>query len=182
MQLAWDISPDHPPLTSRLSTSEGPKGDGRPRNWVDQTPEGRIMRTSEPGKPPADPGPAVLGSRRPTTSLQTDSATPLDSLETTERGYALYRWLMRPSAIENLTLNDLIPERPVWMAKAACRGEPITTYFPERGETHQRARDLCSRCPVQQQCADYSMADPDIFGFWAGMGERKRARMRRAAS
>lgn len=70
-------------------------------------------------------------------------------------------------------------ERPRWMLRGACRGEPIETFFTGRGgEAYDRARALCDRCPVRSDCAEYAIADPWIVGWWGGMSERERRRIR----
>ncbi|MGH9045344.1 MAG: WhiB family transcriptional regulator [Acidimicrobiales bacterium] len=33
------------------------------------------------------------------------------------------------------------------MARAACRGEPVDTFFPQRGQSSRRAKELCAGCP-----------------------------------
>ena len=69
--------------------------------------------------------------------------------------------------------------RPSWMAQGVCRGEPIETFFADRGgDAYQRAQRLCRRCPVRGDCADYAIADPFIFGWWGGMSERERRKVR----
>ncbi len=80
------------------------------------------------------------------------------------------------------SLADLLPPRPRWMAKAACRGQPVDTFFPARGESASPARDLCAGCPVRVQCFDFAMADPELDGCWGGMTARERAALRREAS
>ncbi|HEY6624164.1 MAG TPA: WhiB family transcriptional regulator [Acidimicrobiales bacterium] len=70
-------------------------------------------------------------------------------------------------------------ERPRWMLWGACRGEPIETFFTGRGgEAYDRARRLCAGCPVRPECAEYAVADPLILGWWGGMSERERRRIR----
>jgi WhiB family redox-sensing transcriptional regulator len=69
--------------------------------------------------------------------------------------------------------------RPAWMTRGVCRGEPIETFFAERGgDAYKRAQRLCDRCPVRRECADYAIADPLIFGWWGGMSERERRKVR----
>jgi WhiB family redox-sensing transcriptional regulator len=69
--------------------------------------------------------------------------------------------------------------RPLWMDRGICRGEPIETFFADRGgDSYKRAQGLCERCPVRSECADYAIADPLIFGWWGGMSERERRKIR----
>lgn len=77
-------------------------------------------------------------------------------------------------------------DRPTWQQSAACIGEPLNTFFPAPGE-HQhvkRAKAICNRCPVIEQCATYalSFADRTLPGIWAGMTERDRARVLHTAT
>ena len=75
-------------------------------------------------------------------------------------------------------VNDLpdvesIVRRPAWMAcAAACKGEPIEVFFPTGGgsaaQKTARARELCGRCPVVDECAAFAAADPDTHGWWGG--------------
>ncbi len=79
---------------------------------------------------------------------------------------------MRPEGGLDLTLYDLIPARPLWMAEGTCRQHPEVTWFPA----------LCAVCPVVGACEDYALADPDLDGVWAGTTGRERRALRRKAS
>jgi WhiB family redox-sensing transcriptional regulator len=72
--------------------------------------------------------------------------------------------------------------RPAWMARAACRGTDVNTFFPAQGDRPDSAREVCGGCPVQVKCHDYAMADPDLDGCWGGMTARERAALRRRVS
>jgi WhiB family redox-sensing transcriptional regulator len=70
--------------------------------------------------------------------------------------------------------------RPRWQSLAACRGEPVEMFIPDRGGPSLRAKQLCAGCPVQAECLKYSLAIPDLVGYWAGTNERERRRLRAA--
>ena len=70
--------------------------------------------------------------------------------------------------------------RPRWQTLAACRGEPVEMFIPDRGGPSSRAKQLCASCPVQPECLKYSLAIPDLVGYWAGTNERERRRLRAA--
>lgn len=71
-------------------------------------------------------------------------------------------------------------------ADAACRGRPVDWWFPPRrpgpgGMAGNVARgiEVCSTCPRQADCIDWSIAQPDhLDGVWGGLrpGERDRER------
>lgn len=72
-------------------------------------------------------------------------------------------------------------EEREWRAKAACKGMDTSIFFPERGENKKvkKAKEVCSGCSVQQECAAYSLmfADNNITGIWGGMAGRDRRRV-----
>lgn len=71
-----------------------------------------------------------------------------------------------------------------WTARAACRGQGPTLWFPEHGDSAgaARAAAICARCPVRQDCADYAAAANEHWGIWAGMGREARKRQRRGSA
>ncbi len=72
--------------------------------------------------------------------------------------------------------------RPVWMTKAACKGEPVQTFFPERGRGVARARELCATCPVRTECLSYALEEPELLmGIWGGTTQRGRRATRKVA-
>lgn len=70
-----------------------------------------------------------------------------------------------------------------WQYDAACVNEPLDTFFPttaaEEAATKGRVAELCGPCPVRAQCLDYSLAMPEKYGYWGGLGEEERAEERR---
>jgi WhiB family redox-sensing transcriptional regulator len=74
--------------------------------------------------------------------------------------------------------------KPTWFSKAACRGAPIEMFFLERGcskHDSQPARDICSSCPVQPECLEYAVTQPEahVRGIWGGTTAQERRIMRR---
>lgn len=62
-----------------------------------------------------------------------------------------------------------------WIKDAACRGMDTNLFFPERGDmtSLKLVKEVCSECPVSSQCREYG--EMERFGFWGGVGTRKRA-------
>jgi hypothetical protein len=63
---------------------------------------------------------------------------------------------------------DLIAERESWMSAAACREYPDAVFFPGKGQTPTEAMDICSGCPVRDQCLDFAMRTDTAEGVWGG--------------
>lgn len=66
-----------------------------------------------------------------------------------------------------------------WWELAACQTVDPELFFPvtESGPaTTQvaRAKAVCARCRVRQQCLDYAMASRSVDGIWGGTSEAER--------
>jgi WhiB family redox-sensing transcriptional regulator len=74
---------------------------------------------------------------------------------------------------------DLIP---AWMDHAECSGVDPDLFFPGRGDdvTLRKAKAVCSRCPVKDECLDHALAHGEKWGVWGGTSERERRQLRRA--
>jgi WhiB family redox-sensing transcriptional regulator len=81
--------------------------------------------------------------------------------------------LMATALFDDVTL------RPAWHSSAACRREPVDTFFGAAGASYERARALCASCPAVRACLEEALADRTIQGFWGATSERERARIRR---
>jgi len=70
---------------------------------------------------------------------------------------------------------------PGWMADALC-AEPEyrdVPFFPERGQSAKKAREVCERCLVADECRAYAEANHITFGVWGGDSMDFAARRRR---
>ena len=69
-----------------------------------------------------------------------------------------------------------------WQVKAACRGPQATVFFPpthperkdERAEREDRAKQICSTCPVRKPCLEYALQIREPHGIWGGLNEVER--------
>src|ERR1019366_4223548 len=83
---------------------------------------------------------------------------------------AFVRWLMT----EDLATIEDLSRRPEWQRYGACHGEYVETFIPGLGGNFTRARELCGRCPVRQECLVTALADPEVVGLWGGTSQRER--------
>src|SRR5699024_9889577 len=66
-----------------------------------------------------------------------------------------------------------------WIEQATCREADPDRFFV-RGAAQARAvQRLCARCPVQEDCLEYALANEIDFGVWGGMTERQRRSLQR---
>ncbi len=69
-----------------------------------------------------------------------------------------------------------------WQVKASCRGPQAAVFFPpthperkdERAEREERAKFICSACPVRKPCLDYALQIREPHGIWGGLNELER--------
>ncbi|MGI8612409.1 MAG: WhiB family transcriptional regulator [Nocardioidaceae bacterium] len=60
-----------------------------------------------------------------------------------------------------------------WAANAACRTARPDALFV-RGAEQNRAKQVCSTCPVSTQCLAEALDNNIEWGVWGGMTERER--------
>lgn len=62
-----------------------------------------------------------------------------------------------------------------WQNDAACRAADTSTFYEASAGANRRAKDMCARCPVKEQCLDFAIRHRER-GIWGGMtrAERKR--------
>ena len=64
-----------------------------------------------------------------------------------------------------------------WMNEGNCRNFPPAVFFPADGAGVDRARLICTTCPVTSQCLEYALAEHIDHGVWGGCSERERRRI-----
>ncbi|MDC2954040.1 WhiB family transcriptional regulator [Streptomyces gilvifuscus] len=70
-----------------------------------------------------------------------------------------------------------------WRERAACLREDPDLFFPisVSGPTLRqidRAKAVCGRCPVVEQCLAWAMRAGNVEGVWGGRTEAERRAMR----
>ncbi|MEO6882038.1 MAG: WhiB family transcriptional regulator [Mycobacteriaceae bacterium] len=75
-----------------------------------------------------------------------------------------------------------------WQMKGLCRGVDSSYFFHPDGERgaarakrEERAKAMCERCPVLQQCRTHALAVHEPYGIWGGMSESERENMVRSS-
>ena len=74
-----------------------------------------------------------------------------------------------------------VPPIRSWRDEAACRGMPLSIFFPAIGHDATEARQICGRCPVRAECLEDSLARTttnDPIGVFGGLRARERAAIR----
>jgi WhiB family redox-sensing transcriptional regulator len=77
---------------------------------------------------------------------------------------------------------ETIDDVPPWQFRAACRGEDAGLFFApgyfeareEKEAREARAKAICARCPVRDECLEYALSIREIHGVWGGMNEIER--------
>ena len=61
-----------------------------------------------------------------------------------------------------------------WKLDSACLLEPTDLFFPDRGQSAQPAKIICSTCPVKVPCLAYAIENRMWEGIWGGTNEKER--------
>ena len=72
---------------------------------------------------------------------------------------------------------DSVTKTTEWMERGNCRNFPPATFFPSDGAGVERARAICTNCPVISECLEYALAEHIDHGVWGGCSERERRRI-----
>jgi WhiB family redox-sensing transcriptional regulator len=71
-----------------------------------------------------------------------------------------------------------------WMRDGLCRepAYPRSWWFPSTGETSERARAVCARCAVRDECSSYAITEGIEAGIWGGLSPKERRGLGRQAA
>ena len=68
-----------------------------------------------------------------------------------------------------------------WQRLGACRGMDSAFFFhpegergPARANRESKAKAVCGRCPVVEQCRRHALAVHEPYGIWGGLSESER--------
>lgn len=73
-----------------------------------------------------------------------------------------------------------LPDPLEWRDRANCRGMDPAIFFSDLYDRSNQAvaRATCAGCEVRSECLEYAI-DNEREGFWGGVGERERLKIRR---
>lgn len=71
-----------------------------------------------------------------------------------------------------------------WRHHALCRDEDPELFFPvgttgPAARQVDRAKAICARCPVTQECLTWALENGQDAGIWGGLSEDERRALRR---
>lgn len=76
-----------------------------------------------------------------------------------------------------------------WQLRGVCRGLDSAYFFHpdnERGPTRQarvtRAKAICRRCPVVEECRQHALTVQEPYGIWGGLTENEREALLRVGN
>ncbi len=77
-------------------------------------------------------------------------------------------------------LIDALAIGPVgWRDYANCLGANHDLFFPDRGASTRKAKQICAACQVRVDCLEYAVTRAEKFGIWGGLSERERRKIRK---
>ena len=65
-----------------------------------------------------------------------------------------------------------------WQSDARCKEHDPELFFSAGSRSERRAKAICGRCPVREQCLAFAVESGTDFGVWGGMSGRELRAMR----
>ena len=69
-----------------------------------------------------------------------------------------------------------------WRFRAACRTVDPGLFFPGSGCLSNQAKQICSTCPVRDQCLNHALTAGEWYGIWGGTTAQERQRIRKSTA
>lgn len=84
-----------------------------------------------------------------------------------------------------MSVSTSVQVEELWQVRAACRGPQAAIFFPpshferkdEKERRENRAKQICSTCPVRKSCLEYALGIKEPHGIWGGLNEAERKRV-----
>ncbi len=63
-----------------------------------------------------------------------------------------------------------------WQQQARCREYDPDLFFAVGARAERRAKTICGRCDVREQCLAFAIESKTDFGVWGGLSGKERRR------
>jgi WhiB family redox-sensing transcriptional regulator len=80
--------------------------------------------------------------------------------------------------LEALGLTRQAEPEDSWQDEALCAEVDPEMFFPEKGGSTKKAKEVCAACTVRIECLQFAMDRDERFGIYGGLSERERRRLR----
>lgn len=77
----------------------------------------------------------------------------------------------RSARIFDIAGRPIIDEDHRWQIYAECLGSDQKLFFPEKNASTKKAKEMCNRCTVREQCLQYAIDNHEKIGVWAGVSD-----------
>lgn len=64
-----------------------------------------------------------------------------------------------------------------WEESARCRQHDPEIFFAPGVRSERKAKAICGRCPVSNDCLLFALESQTDFGIWGGMNGKERRRL-----
>jgi hypothetical protein len=63
------------------------------------------------------------------------------------------------------------------MLFSSCYGLDASVWYPSKGGDTAKARKICDRCYVKNECLQYALEHHEVHGIWGGKSYRQRLKI-----
>lgn len=71
-----------------------------------------------------------------------------------------------------------LSDKYAWMDQGKCREIGPDIFLSDDAHMARKAKGVCKRCPVVNECLSWAIANPDILGVLGGTTPRERQQLR----
>ena len=65
------------------------------------------------------------------------------------------------------------------LSRASCREVDPELFFPQKGGSTKKAKQVCLACDVRQSCLIVALANDEAWGIFGGLSERERRKLKK---
>lgn len=93
--------------------------------------------------------------------------------------------LHNPISVPAVRVGNTVPTRldgitpPPWRDGALCAQSDPDAWFPDVGGRTVEVKEICHRCPLEQACLEWALANHEHYGVFGGKSERERRKIAR---
>lgn len=82
--------------------------------------------------------------------------------------------MIQRTAAAALAAASTLPADGDWREEGLCCQIDPESFFPEKGGSSRRAKEICMSCPVRPTCLQTALENQEPFGVWGGLSAQER--------
>lgn len=106
-----------------------------------------------------------------------DTHSDVEAMLRIHRADEVFSRSLGRNALQNVA--DLLADAAGWQSLAACSKTDVEAFFPGSGGDSSKAKRICDRCDVIEECLKFALDNKERYGIWGGLTTSERNKLRR---